>query len=390
MNRLKNIKNTTVLYLVMISFTLMVSCAEEFESPDIITGTTLVDLAATDTTLQIFSAALIKTGIGISLDNISSGQHTVFAPTDSAFRAYFKASGPAPASAFNTDQGVIDYINTMSGSSLIRLADFTTRLQYHIVSSEAKLANINNSEVFTTINAARLSLSKNGGTIFINGNSGASGAKSKVVDIDGANGVLHTINKFLTAISTSTTAGAASVITSTAFGLGLTVSYTTSPATVTNGATGGGNYDLLALSIKKTGLATVLRPNVPAASLPDYTIFAPDDAAMITYLGTLSGGTVTDEPSAVTFLNGLPAADAKLVTLTNVLKYHVTPGRVLSTDLTVNQEVPTLLTGKTINVVAITPSVILDGDVAGQATVTGSNVLSNAGVLHRLNAVLKP
>lgn len=314
----------------------------------------------------------------------------MFAPTDSAFRAYFKASGPAPASAFNTDQGVIDYINTMSGSSLIRLADFTTRLQYHIVSSEAKLANINNSEVFTTINAARLSLSKNGGTIFINGNSGASGAKSKVVDIDGANGVLHTINKFLTAISTSTTAGAASVITSTAFGLGLTVSYTTSPATVTNGATGGGNYDLLALSIKKTGLATVLRPNVPAASLPDYTIFAPDDAAMITYLGTLSGGTVTDEPSAVTFLNGLPAADAKLVTLTNVLKYHVTPGRVLSTDLTVNQEVPTLLTGKTINVVAITPSVILDGDVAGQATVTGSNVLSNAGVLHRLNAVLKP
>lgn len=389
MNRLKNIKSITVLCL-MVSFTLMVSCAEEFESPDPITGETLVDVAAEDTTLQIFSAALIKTGIGISLDNISSGQHTVFAPTDSAFRAYFKASGPAPASAFNTDQGVIDYINTMSGSSLIRLADFTTRLQYHVVSSEAKFADIHNSQVFTTINAARLSLSKNANTIFINGNVGATGAKSKVVDIDGANGVIHTINKFLTAISTSTTAGAASVFTSTAFGLGLTVNYATAPPTVTNGATGGSNYDLLALAIKKTGLATILRPNVPAATLPDYTIFAPDDAAMVAYLGTLSGGTVTDEATGVTFVNGLAAADAKLTTLTNVLKYHVAPGRVLTTDLTVNQEVPTLLTGKTINVVAVTPSVILDGDVAGQATLTSSNVLSNAGVLHRLNAVLKP
>jgi uncharacterized surface protein with fasciclin (FAS1) repeats len=391
MKRLTSIKNISVLCLLAI-FTLVVSCAEEFVSPKPITGTTLVDVAATDTTLQIFTAALVKTGIGISLDNISSGQHTVFAPTDSAFRAYFKASGPAPASAFNTDQGVIDYINTMSGSSLIRLADFTTRLQYHVVSSEAKFADIHNSQVFTTINAARLSLSKNTNTLFINGNTGGTGAKSKVVDIDGANGVIHTINKFLTAISTSTTAGAASVITSTGFGLGLTVSYTTSPATVTNGATGGGNYDLLALSIKKTGLATVLRPNVPAATLPDYTIFAPDDAAMVTYLASadMSNGTVTDEASAVTYINGLAAGNAKLTALTDVLKYHVTPGRVLSTDLTVNQEVTTLLTGKTISVVAITPSVILDGDVAGQATVTGSNILSNAGVLHRLNAVLKP
>lgn len=386
MNRLKNIMNTTVLYLMVISFTLMVSCAEEFESPDIITGTTLVDLAATDTTLQIFSAALIKTGIAISLDNISSGQHTVFAPTDSAFRAYFQpiiGGGPG-------DAAIIAYVNNLSASTNPTLAAFTLRLQYHILSSEAKSADIGNSDVFTTINAARLSLSKSGVTVLINGNVGATGAKTRNVDIDGANGVLHTISKFLTAISTSTTAGAASVVTSTAFGLGLTVSYSTSPATVSNGATAGNNYDLLALSIKKTGLATTIRPNVPAASLPDFTIFAPDDAAMVTYLGTLSGGTVTDEATGVTFINGLAAASPNLMTLTDVLKYHIAPGRVLTTDMTVAQDVTTLLTGKTINVIAVTPSVILEGDVAGQATLTGTNVLSNAGVLHRLNAVLKP
>ncbi len=395
MKKLKNIKSIMVLCL-MASIAMMVSCAEEFVSPKPITGETLVDVAAEDTTLQIFSAALVKTGIAISLDNISSGQHTVFAPTDSAFRAYFKASGPAPASQFNTDQGVIDYINTMSGSSLIRLADFTTRLQYHVVSSEAKFAAIHNSQVFTTINAARLSLSKNANTLFINGNTGNTGAKSKVVDIDGANGVIHTINKFLTAISTSTTAGAASVFTSTAFGLGLTVNYATPTPTVTNGATGGSNYDLLALSIKKTGLATVLRPNVPAATLPDYTIFAPDDAAMIAYLASvdMSNGTVTDEASAVTYINGLAAGNAKLTTLTNVLKYHVAPGRVLTTDLTLNQAVTTLLTGKTFTVTQLSPSVVLKESAASAGTATisggGTNILSNAGVLHRLNAVLKP
>ena len=225
--------------------------------------------------------------------------------------------------------------------------------------------------------------------VLINANVGATGGKTRVVDIDGANGVMHIVNKFLTAISTSTTAGAASVITSTGFGLGLTVSYTTTPPTVTNGATGGNNYDLFALAIKKTGLAPTLRPNVAAASLPDFTIFTPDDAAMITYLGTLSGGTVTDEPTGVTYINGL-AEGATLTTLTNVVKYHVVTGRVLTTDLALNQDVPTLLTGETFSVSQVTPSVIVDGDGSGQATLTTTNVLSNAGVLHRLNAVLQP
>lgn len=280
----------------------------------------------------------------------------------------------------------------MAASTNPTLSAFTTRLQYHVVSSEAKYADISNSDVFTTINGARLSLSKVGSNVLINANVGATGGKTRKLDIDGANGVMHTINKFLTAISTSTTAGAASVITSTGFGLGLTVDYTKSPPLVSTGAiTGGGNsYDLFALAIKKTGLATTLRPNVPLASLPDFTIFTPDDAAMVTYLGVLSGGTVTDEATGVTYINGLGAADPKLTTLTNVVKYHVVAGRVLTSDLTAGQNVTTLLTGEVFSVFALTPSVIVEDDVAGQATLTSSNILSNAGVIHKLNAVLKP
>jgi uncharacterized surface protein with fasciclin (FAS1) repeats len=237
-----------------------------------------------------------------------------------------------------------------------------------------------NSQVFTTINTARLSLSKSGSNVWINANAGANGTRVKTLDIDGANGVIHSIKNFLTAIAT------ASVVTNT---LGITINYATAPPTITVGATAGNNYDLLANAIKKTGLATTLRPNVPAASLPDFTVFAPDDAAMVTYLGALSGGTVTDEATGITYINGL-AEGTTLTTLTNVVKYHVVTGRKLSTDLTLNEDVSTLLTGETFTVDALTPSVILEDDLAGNVTITGANTLTNAGVLHRLNGVLKP
>lgn len=382
MNNIVIKRNHALACLMALSLSFFIACTEEFVSPDPVTGTTLAELAATDTTLEIFTAALTKTGVGISLGNINSGQHTVFAPTDSAFRIYFQpliGGGPG-------DAAIITYLNNMSGTTL---ATFITRLQYHVVSSEAKSADIVNSEVFTTINGARLSLSKKGGIVLINANSGISGGKTRKLDIDGANGVIHTVNKFLTAISTSTTNGAASVITSTAFGLGITINYSTSPPTVGTTTTGGNNYDLFALSIKKTGLATTLRPNVPLASLPDYTLFVPDDAAMIAYLGTLSGA-VTDEATAVTFLNGLASDDPKIATLTNVVKYHVVSGRVLSTDIAADQVVNTLLTGKTFRVSSISPSVVLEDQGAGTATVTNANVLSNAGIIHRINAVLEP
>ncbi len=71
------------------------------------------------------------------------------------------------------------------------------------------------------------------------------------------------------------------------------------------------------------------------------------------------------------------------------MKYHIAAGRVLSTDLSAGQDVNALLTGKNFTVNAVSPSIVLEGDVAGTATVTTGNILTNAGVVHRLNSVLK-
>lgn len=378
MKKVMTIKKYSALCLLVVVLGICTKCAEEFVSPDPVTGNTLVDLAATDTTLQILTAALAKTGIGISLDNINSGQHTVFAPSDSAFRIYFQpiiGGGPG-------DVAIIAYIDALSSTSNPTLAAFTARLQYHIVSSEALSDDIHNSQVFTTINTARLSLSS-GSTIFINGNIAVNGAKTRVLDIDGSNGVIHVINRFMTAIAT------ASVVTNT---LGITINYATAPPTVTVGATAGNNYDILSNAIKKTGLATTLRPNVATANLPDFTIFAPTDAALVTFLDSLSGGggtVVNNEATAITYVNGLESTDPKFTYLTDVVKYHVASGRVLTTDLSLNQDVTTLLPTKTFKVKAVGTIVLEDAKTA-HAIITSSNTLTNAGVLQQLNKVMRP
>lgn len=405
MNGIMNLKKYIALSLMVATFGFFTQCAEEFDSPDTISGNTLVDVAATDTTLEILTAALTKTGIGISLDNVNSGQHTVFAPTDSAFRVYFKTlpSGiPGPASNYNTDAGVINYVNSMSTTSALTLATFTLRLQYHVVSSEAMAADITNSTVFTTINGARLSLSKvPGNGIYINANNSSNGARVRKADIDGANGVIHSVSRFMSAISiasvvtTNTTTPAVDMDV-----LAITVDYTKSPADVTiQGA--DRNHNLFAAAVKKTGLATTLRPNVATAFLPDFTIFCPTDVAMQAYLFS-KNGTVISEATAITFINSLAdadpnadppivATDPTLTEFTNLIKYHIVTGRVLTTDVTDNQELTTLLSGKTITVVDAAPSVILEDAKTGTGQATISNTkLSNAGILHRIGAVLLP
>lgn len=387
MKKVMTTKKIIALCLLVIALVTFTKCAEEFVSPPIITGITLVDLAAADTTLQIFTAALEKTGIGISLDNINSGQHTVFAPTDSAFRVYFQPIiGGNPG-----DEAIAAYINTLSSSTNPRLADFTARLQYHVISSEVMSDAFTLSQVFTTIQGSRLSLS-DGSTVAINANTVTNGGKIRTLDIDGANGVMHTVSRFLNQIST------ANFYVGTT-GLGITVNYSIAPPAVTNtapppaggAATGpAANYEIFSKAIIKTKMATTLRPNVSAAFLPDFTIFLPLDAAMVTYLGTLSGGTVTNEATAKTFIDGLAENDPKLATLTDIVKYHVANGRVLSTDLVVDQSVTTLLTGKTFTVKPGLTLQDLNG-ASSDATISNpNNLLTNAGIIHGINAVLIP
>ena len=119
----------------------------------------------------------------------------------------------------------------------------------------------------------------------------------------------------------------------------------------------------LATALRLTGLDVVLSREGPL------TVFAPTNEAF----AALPAGT-------------LDALIANPSQLANVLQYHVTAGRVRSTDLSNNQQVTTLLQGA-----APLTVTIADGSVRiKDATVVAADIEAVNGVVHVIDRVLVP
>ncbi|HEY9045904.1 MAG TPA: fasciclin domain-containing protein [Ohtaekwangia sp.] len=352
-----------------LSSVVLTACNDDFTLPATPSGSTITALATDDSNFDVLTAALVKTGLATSLDNNNSGQFTLFAPTDDAFVTYFKSA--LGKSDPYTEDSVIAYINTKSSASnaVITTAALSARLTYHIISSNISSASITGDQVFTTLNSSRLSLSKTGSDIVIN----AGAAKVTAVDKEASNGVIHTIDKVLAPVGT----------TSVLSYLGLSISYTSNPPVVSGGTASdadGTDYDLFAALLKKTGLVPTIQPN--QSPLPDFTIFAPNDNAVKAFLG------VATEGDGITLINGFSAND--IAAFKDILSYHIVSGRVLSTDLTDGQQVSTLLTGKSFTAsVAGSTITLIDNDAnVADPVVVRPNVLTNAGVLHGIDNIL--
>ncbi|MCK6616457.1 MAG: fasciclin domain-containing protein [Cyclobacteriaceae bacterium] len=365
---------TIVTAIVVVSLAFVAGCSE-FEQPEPASGPTIVEVASTHPDLNILFAALKRTGLASSYNNVNSGNFTVFAPHDSAFTVFFRAQLNQPAL---DEIDVINYINTtMSTTSTVTIAALTTRLNYHIFSSELTSAQITGGQVFTTQQGARLSISKVGSQVLLNANNAGTGAGNgaKVIttDIDASNGVIHTVNKVLNPVTT------ASAMAS----LGISINYGTNPPTITPSlaaaeAAADGNaadFDILIYAIIKGEMATTLLPNT--TPLPDFTLFTANDGR---WLAELAAATEVD---AIAALKAMTAAEVG-----NKVKNQVVAGRVLSTDLSNGQTVNTLLTGKSFTI-TISGSTITLTDGANNPDVTTANILTNAGVLHRIDDVLK-
>jgi uncharacterized surface protein with fasciclin (FAS1) repeats len=133
-----------------------------------------------------------------------------------------------------------------------------------------------------------------------------------------------------------------------------------------------------------TGLATTILPN--QSPLPDYSVFAPTDNAFRAYFGDMTAASAVQENAAIQLVKAMD-----LTALTNLLKYHIVSGRLLSTDLSNAQVVSTLLTGKSITINKSASITITDlNGTSVDATVSSANLLTNAGVYHQIGAVLLP
>ena len=373
---MKNI-NTLRKILVISTCSLMLSnCSDDFTAPDSPEGTPISALAAASENFNILTAALNKTGQVNSLNNNNSGFTTVFAPDDAAFYTYFKAA--VAGNTFATEADVLAFVKAMTPTTSPSIATLNSILTYHMVSSKITSDLITGNQVFATLNGARLSISK-GSTVVLNANVAINGATITAVDAVASNGVIHTIDRVMVAVSSAT------VLTP----FGVTVSYATNPPTIGGGSETGGNaigtdYNILAYALRVSGLVPTILPN--ATPLPDYTIFAPTDDAFRAYLGDATPVSIVKENAAIQALKALTTA-----ALADILKYHVVSGRKLSADFTTGQQLATLLPNKTITVNINGTTYTLADANAGvtDPTISSANILTNSGIVHRINGVLR-
>jgi len=135
-----------------------------------------------------------------------------------------------------------------------------------------------------------------------------------------------------------------------------------SPGTIVDIAVSAGNFETLVAAVSAAGLVETLQGEGP------FTVFAPTDEAF----AALPEGT----------LEALLADPQGQ--LTQILLYHVVPGKVMSTDLSDG------MTAETVQGSPVTFS-IKDGVVkVNDATVIAADIEASNGVIHVIDAVILP
>lgn len=128
-------------------------------------------------------------------------------------------------------------------------------------------------------------------------------------------------------------------------------------------AVGAGQFNTLVTAVKQAGLVETLKGKGP------FTVFAPTDAAF----AKLPAGTV----------EGLLKPENK-DKLTQILTYHVVPGKVMAADVKGKTTEAETVEGSTVSVDG-TDGVTVNGAKVVKADVTASN-----GVIHAIDTVLMP
>jgi transforming growth factor-beta-induced protein len=130
--------------------------------------TSVVDIASNNSNFTQLVLAVVKAGLVDVLN--APGPFTIFAPTDDAFMALYAALE-------------VNGIEDISAEALIPI------LQYHVINGNVRSTDLSEGPVSTLNGDITFSLA---GPVTINGDT-----EVTATDIQGANGVIHVINKVL-------------------------------------------------------------------------------------------------------------------------------------------------------------------------------------------------
>ncbi|MFK7884023.1 MAG: fasciclin domain-containing protein [Phycisphaerales bacterium] len=201
-------------------------------------------------------------------------------------------------------------------------------LLYHVVPGELDAAHVLGTTNLTTLNGQRADIGKKWGDAKIDG------AKIIKTDIHTSNGIIHVID--------------AVILPET--------------KTIPQVAESAGSFGTLLAAVKTAGLADTLMGEGP------FTVFAPTDEAF-----SELGGTVNELLK--------PENRQKL---TDILTYHVVPGRVYADQVVKLHEAKTVNGGK-VDIHVNKGTVTID-----KATVIQTDIEASNGVIHVIDGVLLP
>ena len=217
--------------------------------------------------------------------------------------------------------------------------DLTQILLYHVVPGKVMAADVSDGLEADTAQGGKVKFMVADGKVMINE------ANVVATDVVASNGVIHVIDKVILPPAAEEAAAEVPVV-----------------GTIPEVAAAAGGFDTLLAAVTAAGLGETLSGEGP------FTVFAPTDAAF----AALPAGTVET-------LLADPTGD-----LTQILLYHVVPGKVMAAAVSDGLEADTAQGGK----VKFT---IADGKVMiNGANIVATDIEASNGVIHVIDAVILP
>ena len=213
-------------------------------------------------------------------------------------------------------------------------------LTYHVVPGKVLAADVVNLDSAETVQGEAIDITVQDGNVMVNG------ANVIITDIEGSNGVIHVIDAVILPPSMSAAEEEPMM---------------EEMPDIVDIAVNDGRFTTLVTALQAANLVDTLKGEGP------FTVFAPtDDAFNALPDGALEG-----------LLADIPA-------LTDVLLYHVAPGKVMAADVVNLQSADTVL-GQPVSISVTDGNVMVDGANVIITDIEGSN-----GVIHVIDAVLIP
>ena len=259
----------------------------------------------------------------------NSSDHTTLKVAIDACALDGTLSGPGPFTLFAPTDAAFNLLPAGTVTALLAdIPQLTDILKHHVVGASVMSTMLSNNQVVTTLLGTDVTVTINSMGVFIDN------AQVIVADIVADNGVVHVIDAVLLPPASNSI------------------------------------YDIVSNSSDHTTLKVAIDACALDGTLSGpgpFTLFAPTDAAF----NLLPAGTVT-------------ALLADIPQLTDILKHHVVGASVMSTMLSNNQVVTTLL-GTDVTVTINSMGVFIDN-----AQVIVADIVADNGVVHVIDAVLLP